>query len=118
MTLKTVKEPKYLAVEIEAIQLEIEKYQSWLEDCKQPLKSRCIEMIERLSDEKECLLRRSGAIQKAIADGITDAEVLEMIRLFQKGKGWSEINQKMYGYADYQACRKRTERAVQKIDFE
>lgn len=118
MELNTLKEPKLNALIIEANELEIRKYQTWLQDAREPLKERIVKMIQRLTEENERLSRRSEAVENAIADSIDDLEVIEMIRLFQRGKSWQEINLAVYGYPDYQACRKRCERAVQKIDFE
>ena len=118
MDLKTLQEPRFMASIIEANELEIEKYQNWLGRCSKPLQSDCEKMIQRLTEENERLARRSEAIQQAVKNTITDKEVIEIIRLYLLGKGWSEIAMKVYNYSDYQVARKRCERAVAKIPFE
>ena len=98
MELNTLKEPKLNALIIEANALEIRKYQTWLQDAREPLKGRIVKMIQRLTEENERLSQRSEAVENAIADSIDDFEILDMIRLFQMGKTWREINRKVYGY--------------------
>ena len=46
----------------------------------------------------------------------TDKELKTIIHLYQSGKTWEQVNVRVYGYSG-QACRKRAERYLEKIDF-
>lgn len=117
MTLKELQEPHYIELEIESLQIQIIQMEAMLDIAQDVQKPRLRALIVRMEQRIKSLEERTERIQNAVLEHVTDEEIIRMIELFQQGKDWTFINKKIYGYADYQACRKRTERAVKDITF-
>lgn len=70
--------------------------------------------LERLRERERACLTEAEEIEKKL-QLIKDPEVLEMIRLYAEGKNWDRVNRRIYHYSSAQACRKRVERALEKL---
>ena len=108
MDIKVLREPRYIASENEA--LEEEKQQ--LLKTMGASSSALIQRIDNTIKKNEL---RSKQIMEII-ESIPDEELKTIIHLYQSGKTWEQVNVRVYGYSG-QACRKRAERYLEKIDF-
>lgn len=117
MTLAELASPRFIALEIASLKEQIIKTESLLNTAQDSQKAVLRALIKRMEDQIIKLQERSQRIQTAIRGSITNAEILEMVRLFQEGKTWRYINLRVYGYDSSQACRQRLCRAIADITF-
>lgn len=117
MTLAELASPRFIALEIASLKEQIIKTESLLDKAQGAQKATLRALIIRMEQRIKSLEERSQCIQTAIRESISDAEILEMIRLFQNGWTWRRICKSCYGYDSSQACRTRACRAIADITF-
>jgi len=117
MTLAELASPRFTVLEIESLKEQIIKTESLLNAAQGGQKATLLGLIERMKHRISTLEERSQRIQTAIRESISDAEILEMIRLFQNGWTWRRICKTVYGYDSHEACRTRVCRVIADITF-
>lgn len=110
MNIKAIREPSFLRSENEALS----KLKSDLIKLDSVSFKNNIKRIDRIIAKNR---QRIEDIEEVISS-IDNPEVLHMIRLYQSGETWDQVNRKVYDYDSSQACRKRAERYLERIDFE
>lgn len=107
MDIKAIREPNFLRSEIEALS----KLKSDLIRLDSVSFKNNIEKIDRTIAKNQ---QRIDEIEEVISS-VDDPEVLLMIRLYQSGKTWDQVNRKVYGYDSSQACRVRVQRYLSRL---
>ncbi len=108
MELKDLAKPKYIMLTVESNNLLISLLRN-TGGADMPDSFR--KLVNRLEEENRRLLEEAEAIQMAI-DSIADKQIVDMIRMHQKGKTWGQICMRIYGYSDYGYCRKLVLREI------